>query len=110
MLNSSKGISKGGEELFSPQKNPTEGWIKLILSILMIFLFIKLVSFAEYLPGIKRDFKAIRDSGIQTGFFWWADVHEVAEAEKHFKRLHLINATHYELQKKGLVNRENQKN
>lgn len=74
-------------------------WLKLLISLIIIVFFIKIASFSERLPWIKSEFKALRDSGIQTGLFWWADVHEVAEAEKHFKKLNLMKQSSFEFSK-----------
>lgn len=94
--NSCKSIKEGGTNV-PPKK--LKGWLKLLISILVIIIFIRVASFSEHLPWIKNEFKALRDSGIQTGLFWWADVHEVAEAEKHFKKLNLIRNSSNELSK-----------
>jgi hypothetical protein len=29
--------------------------------------------------------KVLRDSGVESGAFWWASVPEVAEAERHMR-------------------------
>ncbi len=89
--------TKMGGTSVPPKK--LKGLLKLLISILIIIIFIRVASFSENLPFIKNEFKALRDRGIQTGLFWWADVQEVAEAEKHFKRLNLIRQSSNELSK-----------
>lgn len=89
--------SREGGTYVPPKKSIR--WLRLLISIFMIILFIKLASFSEHLPWIKNEFKALRESGIQTGLFWWADVQEVAQAERHFKKLNLIEQSLSETQK-----------
>lgn len=89
--------SKEGGTYVPPRK--LRNWLKLFLAIVIIILLIKAASFSEYIPWIKKEFKALRESDIQTGLFWWADVHEVAEAERHFKKLNLIKQSFSETDK-----------
>lgn len=66
-------------------------WLWLVLFVLLIVVFIRLAPLSERIPWVGPQVKALRESGVETGAFWWADVPEVGEAERHFRGLDLIH-------------------
>jgi hypothetical protein len=52
---------------------------------MLVAVFVWLAPLAEQLPGIGPQVKVLRESGVESGAFWWASVPEVAEAERHMR-------------------------
>lgn len=70
--------------------SPFRRWLWLMAFVLLIVVFVRLAPLSERIPLIGTQVKIMRDSGVEVGAFWWTDVPEVSEAERHFKGLNLI--------------------
>jgi hypothetical protein len=60
-------------------------WLRLATALLLVVVLVLLAPLAERLPGIGPQVKVLRDSGVETGAWWWASVPEVAEAVRHMR-------------------------
>jgi hypothetical protein len=81
------GIDAGSEYPGGPQGPPgsLKRWLRLAAALLLLAGFVALAPLADRLPGIGPQVKALRDSGVESGAWWWASVPEVAEAVRHMR-------------------------
>jgi hypothetical protein len=78
-----------------PDGSPPESlrrWLLLIAFVLLTVVFVQHIApLSDRIPWISTQVKAIRDSAVETGAFWWSNVPEVGKAERHFRGLNLIH-------------------
>ena len=58
----------------------------LAAAVLLVAAFLFAAPALERLPGIGARIEVLRESGVDAGAFWWADVPEVKDAERHIRR------------------------
>jgi len=69
-----------------PPGNFFQRWLAFIIGVLLLAGLVFTAPVLERLPGLGPRIEALRESGVETGAFWWADVPEVSEAERYIRQ------------------------
>jgi hypothetical protein len=70
----------------TPPGNLFYRWLSFIVGIFLIAGLIFISPALERVPGIGPMIEALRESGVEVGAFWWADMPEVSEAERFIRQ------------------------
>lgn len=58
----------------------------LMVAVAAVIAFLSAAPALERLPGLGARIEVLRESGVDAGAFWWADVPQVKEGERHIRR------------------------